>query len=356
MEKQSDKCESLGYYNLARGVGMALIVFGHSVNPLLSKQAASYPFQKAGTVLGGGIIAAFFMISGFGFYKRTPKKCYKIQKKMLLKPYMIVAAAVLLTKVFLAILKKRSFLKNGGELVLTYLLGLNAEGGGNFMGIPIESVSILWFLLALFGGWNLYNSISRMKSVKWQRCLSVGCVVTGYLLTKISEVWPFCLPMGLLAVGYLAAGEKIRKEHLLTRKLPVVCWDVVIALTLISAAFGEVNIVACVWGLGIVDVAATFCTGFLLLRLYACVTEHNWNGKIVRVLEEVGFSSIWIVCLHAYEKIIFPWYRLNKMLPEHPWIAVTLCFVGRCAVMYVLYQLILAVNHKRKRRKKCVLE
>ena len=356
MEKRLEKSEGLGYYNLARGLGITLIVLGHSMKPVLGEMSGSYPFQKAGTVLGGGIIAAFFMISGFGFYKRTPRKCFEIQKKILLKPYIMVGSAVLLTKVLLAILKKRPFLKNGGELVLTYLLGLNAEGGGNFMGIPIESVSILWFLLALFGGWNLYNTISRIKSVRWQRCLNVGCVATGYLLTKISAVWPFCLPMGFLAVGYLAAGEKIRKEHLLTRKLPWVCWGVIIVLTLISAAFGEVNIVACVWGLGIVDVAATFCTGFLLLRLYARVTEYDCKGKIARQLEEVGFSSIWIVCLHAYEKNIFPWYRLNAMLPEHPWIAVTLCFVGRCVVMYVLYQLILAVNHKRKRRKKCVLE
>ena len=74
---------------------MMLIVLGHSMNPVLPKVRSSYPFQGAGTVLGGGIIAAFFMISGFGFYKRTPKKCFKIQKKILLKPYAMVAAAVL---------------------------------------------------------------------------------------------------------------------------------------------------------------------------------------------------------------------------------------------------------------------
>lgn len=38
---------------------------------------------------------------------------------------------------------------------------------------------------------------------------------------------------------------------------------------LICAAFGDVNIVAGVWGLGLLDVAGSFCAGFLLLRLYA---------------------------------------------------------------------------------------
>ena len=355
MEKRWDNSESLGYYNLARGLGMMLIVLGHSMNPVLPKVRSSYPFQGAGTVLGGGIIAAFFMISGFGFYKRTPKKCFKIQKKILLKPYAMVAAAVLLTKVLLAILKKRSFLKNGGELILTYLLGLNAEGGGNLMGIPVESVSILWFILALFGGWNIYNAIAWIKSVQLQRLLTIGCVIVGYLLTRITVVWPFCFPMALLAAGYLAVGERIRKAHLLNEKLPFGWWIIIIALTLFSAAFGEVNIVACVWRLGFIDVAATFCTGFLLLRFYARVMQHDWNGKIVRLLEEAGFYSIWIVCLHAYEKIIFPWYRLNRMFPEKPWLAVTLCFFGRCAVMYVLYLIVSGIYRKWKRKRRCVI-
>ena len=86
------------------------------------------------------------------------------------------------------------------------------------MGIPIESVSIFWFVLALFGGWNLYNAIVQLKSVRMQCFLSAGCVVLGYFLTKLSKIWPFCLPMVLIAVGYLAAGEWIRKNHLLRKK------------------------------------------------------------------------------------------------------------------------------------------
>ena len=111
MEKRLEKSEGLGYYNLARGLGITLIVLGHSMKPVLGEMSGSYPFQKAGTVLGGGIIAAFFMISGFGFYKRTPRKCFEIQKKILLKPYIMVGSAVLLTKVLLAILKKKAFFK-----------------------------------------------------------------------------------------------------------------------------------------------------------------------------------------------------------------------------------------------------
>ena len=45
-------------------------------------------------------------------------------------------------------------MENGGEFVLTYLLGLNAEGGGTLWGDSGGNLSVFfWFVLALFGGW-----------------------------------------------------------------------------------------------------------------------------------------------------------------------------------------------------------
>lgn len=354
MGNHPKKADGLGYFNLARGLGMLLIVIGHSMNPFLAESGGRHPFQGTGSILGGGIIAAFFMISGFGFYKRTPKKCLSIQSKLLMRPYCQVAVAILGTKILLALLKQRSFWQHGGELVLTYLFGLNAEGGGSFRGIPIESVSVFWFVLALFGGWILYNAIMQLKSKRVQYCLVAGCVILSYVLTLISKVWPFCLPMALLAVGYLAAGDAIRKHHLLECQLTVWCWGLLFLIVLLSAAFGEVNIVACVWRLGLIDVAGSFCAGFLLLRLYARFMEREWHGKVVGVLEEIGFHSIWIVCLHAYEKIIFPWYRVCGLFPEQPWLGACICFFGRCAIMYLFYRIVsyLSRKWKKKRRKK----
>lgn len=360
MENYARKGESLGYFNLARGLGILLIVIGHSMNPLRmsSGQGEMMLFGGAGSILGGGIIAAFFMISGFGFYRRSPRKCLKIQIKLLLRPYVIVAAAVLITKLLLAIIEQRSFRNHGGELVLTYLLGLNAEGGGSFWGIPLESVSILWFVLALFGGWIIYNSCMQLSSGVLRGGMIAGCVVLSYLLTLLSKVWPFCLPMALLAVGYLAAGDCLRKKQLLWRDLPWWVWGILCLTVLVCAAFGEVNIVAGVWRLGLLDVWGSFCAGFLLLRLYACMMERDWHGPLISFLEEIGFHSIWIVCLHAYEKIIFPWYRIYGIFSEQPWLAVIICFAGRCGVMYILYRLILLISRKwkKKGRKKITIE
>lgn len=347
--------DGLGYFNLARGIGMSVIILGHSLIPFLSRPAPRHLFGEWGSVLGGGILVMFFMISGFGFYKRSVKKSFSIQKKLLLYPYWVVSAAILITKIVLAFVERRPFKDHGGELILTYLFGLNAEGGGKICGVPIESVGVCWFILALFGGWNIYNAIMQLQSEKLQNSLSIGCVILGYLLTIISKVWALCIPLALIAAGCLAAGHLIRKYHLLTRKLPIWCWGGMFLIVMVSMAFGNVNMVACIWRLGLIDVASTFCIGFFLMRLYDWFMKKEWKGKIAGALEEIGFHSIWIFCIHAYEKIIFPWYSLPAVFGEHIIMGALCSMTGRCIVIYVLYQGIGLIEKRRKKKKKKIV-
>ena len=341
----------LGYFNLARGIGMVLILLGHSMTPFFSVKMGDGLFSGAGSVLGGGIMAMFFLISGYGFFSRSFRKCWDTQWKLLLKPYWITAAAILASKVLLAILKQRSFADHGGDLVTTYLLGLNAEGGAIFLGMAVDSVSILWFILALFGGWVLYNGICRIKSNPLRTLLTVTCVVSGWLLTLVSDVWPFCLPMALMAVGYLAVGDVIRRRGWLTDKLPIWSWLLILVVVLVCGAVGRVNMVACRWKLGLLDVAGSFCMGFLLLRLYHFWMQKNFRGKLLECLENVGLHSLWIVFLHGYEKVIFPWYRLGELLPGNPALCTVLCFALRCAVIYALLRLLQWVRRKLQKKR-----
>lgn len=78
--------------------------------------------------------------------------------------------------------------------------------------------------------------------------------------------------------------------------------------------------------------------------------EHT--GRLMSVLEEIGFNSIWIVCLHAYEKVIFPWYRLTDALAFCPAAGVLICFAARCIVMYILYRSVMFLHRKLQRKKK----
>ena len=336
---------SMTSFSLARGLGMLAIVAGHSmadfmrVHPTESQAASVGLFSNWGSVLGGGMLAMFFLVSGCGFFARSPKRCMKVQKKLLLWPYIMTGGMVLLTKVLLAIVERRSFAEHGGELVLTYLLGFNAKGGATLFGLPIDSISILWFLLALFNGWNLYNLICRLKSRRWQQVLVCASVLLGWALTCITKIWPFALPMSLIAVGYLAAGAWIRERNYLEGKAPAVLWIICIGLAIICLAFGNVNIMDCIWALGPLDVAGSFAIGFTLMKLCFGLENLIPANPVSGLCEKAGFYSIWIVCLHAYEKIIFPWYRLALAWPLGIASFTLVCTGMRLVLIYVLYKL-----------------
>lgn len=359
MDKEN-RIGALGYYSFAKGIGMIMVLWFHSMTAFFpAAESSGGIFAGAGSVVGGGIMAMFYMMSGDGFYKRSTKKCISIQKKILLQPYFLSAAAVLLTKLLLTVVERRPFWDHGGVYLPTFLLGLNAEGGGVLFGIPVESVSIFWFVLALFGGWILYNAILQNKKKEIQNLLIVFCVIAGWSLNLISRVWPFCLSQVLLVVGYLAAGVSIRQNDLLTKKLSVWNWAVILAVAGVCAAWGSVNIVAGVWGLGLLDVAGSFCWGFLLLRLYARWMELEHSGKLFSMVESVGFYSLWVVCLHGYEKIIVPWYRLGAVFPGHPLLCALLCLVSRSVVLYMMYRIISGFYgawRGRRRKPKIMIE
>lgn len=346
---------SLGTFHLARGIGMVLILLGHSITPFyLPAGFGQGIFSGAGSVLGGGLMVMFFLISGYGFFVRSPRKCISMQTQLLLDPYLYTMGAVLVTRLVLAWVMGRPFREHGGELVLTFLLGLNAEGGGTLWGVPVESVSILWFVLALYGGWIIYNGICQLEKPWLRDALALGCLALGTGLTWIGRVWPFCLPMVLQAVGLLAIGHRMGQKGWLRKKLVWWQWAVIGTLILISAAFGGVNMVACYWKLGILDMAGALCVGFVLLRLYRWWMDHNPGGVVIRGLETVGFYSVWVVFLHGYEKLIFPWHRLGGLLPGP--VCVLVCLVARCVLIGLLFLALHTLRRLGKRKPKITLE
>lgn len=343
----------LGYFHLARGLGMLYIIFGHSVTPFFNKMTAMESdllFSGAGTVFGGGVIAMFFMLSGFGAVPSAREKKRRteagrdigrflsVQWRCLLRPYVTAAVLILLVKWVLSILKARSFAENGGELVLTFLLGLNAEGGGIWGGCPVDSVGVFWFLLALAGG-GILRYLIRMLPAAWMRITAAAvCTAAGYVLTRISDVWPYCLPLMLLAVGYLTVGNAVYTYNLLDRKLSVWLYAGSVLLTAASFAFGAVNFAACFFRCGLLDIAASYVIGFWLLRLYCRLMKHLPEREIppVAFAENIGRYSMRILCLHAFEKMLFPWYRLQYLFPDHTLLCILFCFIGRLILIFCL--------------------
>jgi len=344
MRNSQQRQYSLGYFNIARGFGTVIVILGHSMALFLGMlpQAERPPvFADLGRVLGGGVMAMFFLISGFYFQRRSPRMCFTNQWKLLMKPYYTTGIAIFLGLGLRSLLLGHSFKKRAIQTVMTFLLGINASKGGQVFGMPVSTVSIFWYVLALFWGWNLLNWISGFRKRGWKTAAFVLCVAACRVMAELSSVWVMAIPMSLLAVVYIAMGYEIRKNHLLDRELPGWMWAGIITVSVVCLAFGNVDIAACSWKLGVLDMAGSLCIGFLILRMYKHLMDRISGKCILGSIEHVGLNSMRILCLHALEKDVIPWRDLQFVFPDRPYLCFLVCLVGRIVLIKLMLQVVI---------------
>ena len=85
---------SLGMFDLLKGVGMLTIVFAHT-GELYPMGDASHinPLTFCMFAYRESLMAAFYIASGYGFRKRSIGKCIDQQFKTLFKPYIYTGIA-----------------------------------------------------------------------------------------------------------------------------------------------------------------------------------------------------------------------------------------------------------------------
>lgn len=353
LQRRERDTNSIGFFNVARGCGICFVVACHSLiyfYPITYREGL---FGNLLPNLGAGLMAMFFIISGYGFYPQKPKKCIRTQSKLLLRPYLITVCLILLAKLGLAILERRSFWKFGGQYIFSYLFAVNEGWEGTILGLEVDNVAMFWFFWALWGGWIVYNFIARLQSQNVRRILVLGCVLLGWSLTLISQVWVYVIPNMLVVVGFLFIGHRLRETAWLEKpNLTVPEYVVLLVPSLITLAFGGVDMYSFTWLLGPIDILGSACLGVLFCRLFAWLSTFPIENKMTEALGYIGFHTLWIFCIHAFEEKVFPWYRLGNLFSERKYIAVILCFLLRCVVIWIGLKLIEFVSRKWKRIKR----
>ncbi len=338
---------TIGFFNFARGCGVLYVLICHSVFYFYTVTWRSV-FN-----LGAGLMAMFLIISGYGFHTKKMKKCIKIQIKLLIRPYFITACLVLLAKFGLAVIEQRSFWQFGGQYIFSYLLALNQGWKGTIMGLEVDHISMFWFFWALFGGWIIYNAISRLTRGKIQFCLIIGCVFAGWILTLISKVWAYSIPNMLIAPGFLYIGNQMRKHKWLEKANISFGESFILAIpSLITFAFGLCDMYSFTWRLGPLDILGAACLGILFCRFFAWISSFEVENKLTKCFQYIGSNTIGILCIHGFEEKVFPWYRFEYLFPGNTYFAVILCFLLRCIVIFAGLRLIGVVNKTLKKIKK----
>lgn len=365
MEKNGRRLEhNLGMFDLFKGMGMLLVILGHTASLYDLKgiemhQGYLLVIQLFFQIFLVGLMPAFFLVSGYGFRKRSLKKCIKQQAAMILRPYGYVAVATVISHLFIHYLSFgcwRSAVKESIKIAVGFLLAL--PGSTELFGTVFFSCGAIWYLAALFFAWIFLTWIMEKLPERRVPAGVAGAVLLGWLIGR-NRVVPFCLSQALIAVGGLYAGYQMKKKRWFTRPLNLL-WLTggfgAVLLSLVITIYSDKidNMADGVWALGPFSIVLDFFLGLMLLELFLELGRCR-NG-VFRMIERIGRYSLWIFCVHTVEMLALPWYLFAAHWEEHPVAGFLLQFVLRSMIIFLVCVVIrnkkVFVRGNRKRRKK----
>lgn len=363
---------SIGAFDFLKGVGMLLVVCGHSfAQDSLSDYYASdisplmmfllFLFLLLFKVFQFGLMPAFLMISGMGFRPRPFGKCLKQQVEMILKPYLYVAAATVSIHLVVHYLCFRYFHDSVVESVKVaagFLLAL--PHSLTIGGIQIFWCGAVWYLIALMIGWLLLDLVLQYVSDKWHHWSVAGIVFLGWLIGLIGTV-PFCLSQGMIASGGLYLGYLMKKKKLTflnTRLfLPAAAASYVISL-IADFTTGRVESMSeGVWLLGPVSIVLDFTVGLALVLLFqrfnAFRDQKNLKQfGLYRWFVSIGRNSMQIFCVHTVEMIALPWYLFTEWWTGSPLVGGLILSAVRFSLILLICRILKAYRKQKPGRKR----
>lgn len=172
---------SLGMFDLLKGIGMLTIVFAHTgeLYPMGSGSINLLTFCMF--AYRESLMAAFYIASGYGFRKRSIGKCIDQQVTTLLKPYIYTGIA---TTVFHFLIHYLCYgsLHNAtyetGKVLGGFALGLPHTA--EYFGQTFFSCGPMWYLLSLMIAWILLDLILNIFPEAYTNWAVLGTMLLGW--------------------------------------------------------------------------------------------------------------------------------------------------------------------------------
>lgn len=341
--KKSDQVQrknvnNIGMFDLSRGLLLLLVVLGHSVSMFFEYKEAEVevwlllPLIMVGKVFIYGLIPMFFIMSGYGFRKQNMKKCVKSQLRYLSKPYLCVAIAVTVIAVLKKIVMGRPVLDALRYQSLPFLLGVPSYTKIPSLGLDCAPIGFMWFFVTLTLAWIGLNLILQVKNEVLRVVIIVLLALLGVQMPAYAFT-PFCYAQVLCCIAYLYLGYRIKKSKLLVRKIPLL-YFVISGIVLCGIVFfGNIDISQNMWKLNFLDYIASCIAGILMFKIF--VSFDRFEGKIAEFLRLLGRNSIYILCVHAVEDLVFPWEYVERMTEGDFIASVLTVVVIRAIIIFV---------------------
>ena len=342
----------IGTFNLAKGLGIVLIVFVHAGLCVLTAEdivSGSLILAVLFIFLTYGLIPAFFIMGGFGRKNKRVSAGVKTSLKEMLVPYAVIS---LIIGICFLLKANISSTYGFGELKKDIIsLALMLIHDKDINGVFFRSIGPLWFTTSFALGSILFSlALAVKKEIVRYAVIVIMLILTGFLMSE--DLAFFCITTGLMAALYMYAGHVIHEGKLLKnngRK-----YAVILALIL------PVMLLAVLNGTSFAVSGNTMGNSFVLgvivsilaavIYIKVCVNFYvAFPGKF-RVLGMIGRYSYPIFFAHALEYMIIPWRDIAEYLPENKAVRILIIFFLRSAVIALFTLIFLALSRIKKHK------
>ena len=333
---------SLTMFDFAKGLGMIVIILGHSaedvvvINDFLPKvNSACFGIIAIGIIYS--LMAMFFIASGYGFKKGDIGTGTRKQLKFLLSPYWKVALGVTVVSLFRVWLDVTFNVKDLLFKVLPF--ALFSAHDGTVMGIDIGSIGPIWYGTSLCFGW-IILSIIFQKDSKAIHFIGVAiCAVIGFILSRF-DMHLFCLTQTFASIPMIYAGYLIRNNKVWTKEtgLKRIVYIVLAVLFFVGALVNGTPFSMAVnnWGNNLIlAVVVSILGGFLLMRIMLSFNK-LLKGK-AKSIKKIGRESYYIFYIHTFEYLAVPWKQIMQGIEIAYEIKILFIFICRSILIWLLF-------------------
>ncbi len=306
-------------FNLIKGIMILMVVMTHVFEQIDFKaNPIWYLSLKSLYRVGYSIMPAFWIISGYSFKEKDPKKLLPAAFSTLCKPAIYVTLiSILLAPAVYFVLPYRDLKETVVDRLVAGLLGL--AGPGKFvpaLGQIVDTCGPLWFFWASFVAQNVLNLILRTTKNLWMQVAAVLlCLAAAYGLMEV-DFRLFSIPQGLVAVLFVYTGYLLKKYKFFQRYLyNIWVYLLLIPISLLEIHFGLLSMV-----LGAFNNIVLDCIGsgaFAVLMLMAGLLLGEIECKFTDILKEVGVYSFWVLLIHYIEYSAIPWYHVSQYFTKY---------------------------------------
>ena len=342
----------LNSFDFMKGIGIILVVVSHSFGRYSESSSPIIGIIMTCLMASKGLMPMFFIITGYSFRETPLKKKLKKTFSELMMPYFIIMGTYAVLYPIANYSGYRSWtlaFDQAKRYVAAFLLGWT-QSGETFLDYRLAWCTAAWFLLALFIAMNVLNLVLKMKKECQRAICMILCLSMSWFLAEDVSLL-FCIPQGLRAACYCYVGYLIKKYGIVERIVDN-AWTYVILLLIyfMEYKWGIIDMSQGIFGRPVLDFVGTSASGLLLMLISIHISRKELRG--LKWCSTIGMYSYWLICIHAIEMDVLPWYFLPLSMPDHLIIAFFIEILIKIVIMTVTCILMKEIAKRRYRRRR----